>query len=269
MPFTYRECDCLPLLVDNEFEINDEMELAGHVGRIILGHFAHVKRILRELTTTPPRAEESAIGAAIGILQSTGKSKYDIEKRDGWVFQIISWLALFNANRGHSFYCQPPHDAPAQHGIDNVGIILDEHDVITNVIITEDKCTDDNHRVLIPRIWKEFEEFEMGGRNNKLVSRVSAMIDNLKDGDVLAANENNIYKSELRQYRVGINRNDEHQSKAQRIKLFKNYDTCVTGDEPLRRFASTLHQPDIRAWMEQFSVKVIQHLESLKPTTNV
>lgn len=264
MPFNYNDCDCLPLVIDNEFYINDEVKLAEYVGRIVLGHYVHVKKVINRLSSSPPFADINDIELAIIKLKRDGKTDKDIEKRDGWVFQMISWLSLFNKNTGKSFYCQQPHDAPAQHGLDGLGLLLNDKLEIDAITITEDKCTE-NHRVIIPKIWMEFEEFEKGKYNSKLVSRISAMIENIDGGRVLDANNNNIYKKQLWQYRVAINRNDIYQPASGRKGLFKGYDVCVTGTNPHRRFASTLYQKDIRAWMEQFSQKVINYLETQKP----
>jgi len=265
MPFNYNDCDCLPLVIDNEFYINDEDKLAEYVGRIVLGHYFHVKKIVNSLSSNPPFADRNDIELAITRLKKDGKAEYDIEKRDGWIFQMISWLSLFNKNAGRRFYCQQPHDAPAQHGLDGVGLLINDKLEIEAITITEDKCTE-NHRVVIPKIWEEFEQFERGEYNNKLVSRISAMIENVDGGRVLEANSNNIYKKSLWQYRVAINRNDTYQEQKKRMKLFKGYDDCVTGSAPHRRFASTLYQDNIRAWMEQFCEKVIKFLETQKPS---
>ena len=110
-------------------------------------------------------------------------------------FKLISWLALFIENKGKNFYCQQPHDAPAQHGLDGVAILL----IIVgeeNIVISEDKCTE-NQRVAIPKVWEDFTEFEKGVHNNQLVSRLSALIESLDHGNVLEANKNDIYKKEL------------------------------------------------------------------------
>lgn len=261
MPFEYNVCDCLPLVIDNEFSINDEELLAEYTAKIILGHFAHVKRIIRALATTNPLIGNDDIETAIAHLTYLGQTTIGIEKRDGWLFQIISWLALLIENDGENFYCQQPHDASAQHGLDGIGIIIDNQSVIEKIIITEDKCTD-NQRVQIPKVWKEFGEFEKGDHNNKLVSRISALIEHMEDGNVLEANRNNIYIKELRKYRVGINRNNTYETRPKREKLFKGYDGCVAGIDPHRRYASTLHVDDIRGWMEQFCQKVIQYLNA-------
>ena len=219
MPFNFNICDCSPLVIDNEIIIKDEDILAQHVGKIILGHFAHVKRIILALSTTTPVNDNFDIEIAIERLSSIGKEVKDIEKRDGWVFQIISWLALLIENKEKRYFCQQPHDAPAQHGLDGIAVILNNANSIESIIVCEDKCTE-NHRVLIPKIWTEFTEFERGDHNNKLVSRISALIEQLDEGNVLEANINSIYSKDVRKYRVGINRNNTYQSPPKRKKLF-------------------------------------------------
>lgn len=265
MPFTYSNCDCSPLVLDTEFDINNEELVAQYVGRIILGHYVHVKRIINTLSTIKPSLHKSEFDFAISRLEKDGKSENEIEKRDGWVFQIISWLSLLIENKGKHFYCQQPHDAPAQHGLDGVAVLLNKNLELEIIIITEDKCTV-NHRVIIPKIWTEFDQFEKGVHNNQLISRISALIENLNEGDVLEANKNNVYKKDLWRYRVGINRNDTYQTSEKRKKLFKGYDVCVTGIKPHRRYASTIFKNDIREWMEQFCKKIIHFLETEKNT---
>ncbi len=264
MPFKHTNTDCLPLVIDNEYEIENEDLLAEYVAMIILGHFSHVKRIIKALATQPLEHLNDEIDQAIEKLKSEGKEDKQIEKRDGWIFQMISWLALFSEYKDATFYCQQPHDAPAQHGLDGVAITLDDESKIKNIIITEDKCTT-NPRVVIPKVWSEFEEFEKGLHNNKLVSRVSALIETLDNGDILETNRNDIYNNNLRKYRLGINRNDSHQEvPRKRIKLFKGYDGCVKGEDPHRRYGATLYQPEIRLWMDDFCNKIIIYLNGKK-----
>jgi hypothetical protein len=265
MPFSYTAFDCLPLLIDNEIEIPNEKLLSEYVGQLILGHYVHVRTIIFALTSPKPSVNKSALDFAIKKLDGKGKTSKQIEKRDGWIFQMISWLALVNEKKSLDFYCQAPHDAPAKHGLDGIAVILGKTRKIENIIITEDKCTAGNQRTLIPKILTEFGQFEKGENDNKLVTCISSILDNLDSGKILAANQNNIYKPELRQYRIGMNRAAAHQSKKDRSALFKGFDESVRGATPHRRFASTFYHDDIRSWMEQFSKQIISYLQSTKP----
>jgi hypothetical protein len=266
MPFSFKLCDCKTLVVDKEFDILNEELLAQYVGRIVLGHYVHVKKIINDLSSTSPLLSQTGIDLAINKMKSEGKSQIELDKRDGWIFQIISWLVLYVENKGTRFYCQPPHDASAQHGLDGLAIVLDMDNKIQSLIITEDKCTE-NHRVVIPtQVWPEFERFETGVNNNKIVSRVSAMIEAIGDGSLLEANQNNLLDRNLWVYRLGINRDKKYESMAGRKKLFKGYDVFVKEDDPHRRFAATILRDEVREWMKELSLKVVRHLTSLKPT---
>lgn len=259
MPFAFKDCDCSPLVIDNEFSVENEDLLAEYVGKVVLGHYAHVKKIINRLSPETPNIPNEIIDIAIEKLNKPT----DIEKRDGWVFQIISWLVLVIQKNDEIYYCQQPHDAPAQHGIDGIGIVLNSDMKIKNIIITEDKCTT-NPRVLIPKIWKEFIDFENGTEDNKIVSRISSLLENIDDGIVLEAIQNDLYSKKLRKYRVGINRDDKYEELEKRKNLFKGYDTCVLDDDATRRTASTMHKNDIRDWMEKFSHKVVNYLQTQK-----
>lgn len=262
MPFRLSETMCLPLVIDNEYEIENEDLLAEYVGIIVLGHFSHVKRIISGLSTTGFFNINNEIELAVKKLDDKNKSDKEIQKRDGWIFQIISWLALFSEYKNTNFYCQQPHDAMAQHGLDGLAIILGDKFKIESIIITEDKCTI-NHRVVVPAVWKEFTEFENGLHNNKLVSRISALIENIDNGEVLEANKNDIYDKDLRKYRLGINRNNTYQEvPKKRENLFKGYDDCVKEDNPHRRYGATFYQDDIRNWMNNFCNKIISYLNT-------
>jgi len=262
MPFRFNKTECLPLVVDNEYEIINEYLLAEYVGNIILGHYAHVKRIINALATIPLKPNETEINMAIEKLSY--KDLKANEKRDGWVFQIISWLALFIEENDRNFYCQQPHDAPAQHGLDGIAIKFNDNYELEKIIISEDKFTE-NHRTIISDVWKEFASFEGGQFDNKLINRISALIENLDGGNILEKNKNDIYKNDFKRYRLGINRNKTYEEiPRKRIKLFSGFDTCVPGDDPLRRFGATFYKEDIRDWMESFCQKVIEYLNTQK-----
>jgi hypothetical protein len=261
MIFKRKKCDASPLVIDDEFEVINEEDLAKYVGDIVLGHYAHVKRIIKSLSSSPSSVSDNSIDSAIKYLTAS-----TIEKRDGWLFQIISWILLLTENTSKKYYCQQPHDAPAQHGLDGIAVILNDTLQIENIIIVEDKCTP-NQRAIFSGVWSEFKDFENRRFDNKIVSRISSMLENVNDGDVLEANKNDIYAQSLWSYRVCINRDSRYEGVEKRKKLFKGYDGCIINNTPHRRFAATIYKDNIRVWMNNFSAKVIEYLESLKIET--
>jgi len=262
MPITSTTLDCSPLLTDNEIEILDEQLLAVYIGNIILGDYFHIQQILNSRPTAPPTWPDRIIEHAIGKLNSLAR-----DKRDGWIFQIISWLTLFQENLGNDYHCQQPHDAAAQHGIDGLAIIFDDQLRIKTIVISEDKCSE-NPRVVIPEVWEEFAKYESGENDNKLVSRISAMISHLDSGRIFTANRNDIYRTEIRRYRLSINRNSTYNGMMKRKKLFKGYDEPIPDADCERRTGATLFSDDIRGWMDHMAQLVINYLDSQK-TGNV
>ncbi|RYY39052.1 MAG: hypothetical protein EOO08_12320 [Chitinophagaceae bacterium] len=263
MPISISHFDGSPLFNDYEIVILDEELLANYVAQVVLGFHLHIANILLSKAANAPKAPNRAIGMAIQTLSSA-----DDEKRDGWIFQIISWTAL-NSQYAHAgIKAQQPQDAPAQHGIDGLAILMDETGRITNIIITEDKCTKHPRQKIQSQVWPEFKQYEKGTYDNKIVGRVTALLAGKLTPEGLDSIYNDIFKEELRTYRVGVNRDKRYVDRRARIKLFDDYDNCIPGDCS-RRSSATLFKEDIRAWMKEFCAKVVSNLETMKGKSDV
>lgn len=258
MPFNLIDTDCSPLVFDYEYQIVNKDLLATYVGEMLLGHHLHITRILNSLSTILPTHPNESIDSIISKIQAT-----TVEKRDGWFFQMISWIVLAERNVGNKFYANYPHFAPAQHGIDGLAITLNTDNTLGSIIITEDKCTTNPRSKIQSQVFPEFEDFEKGKKNNALVSIISSLIGHLESGDILQEIQNDIFQNKFRIYRIGITRKDTHNSNDGRRNLFKDYDAVVP-DAISRRSGATIHLTDVRGWMQDFSVKVINYLESKK-----
>lgn len=185
-------------------------------------------------------------------------------KRDGWIFQMITWIAINKDFSGTNFFCQIPHDAPAQHGIDGLGVLLSPTNTLKAIVIAEDKYTEKPRRMLYKEVWPELKNYEKGTYDNKIVNRVTGLLDRFDDSVIDALIQDDIYKKDFRNYRVGITPEAKHNSSLKKKKLFKGYSTSVKGKDHLRRIGVTFEQADIRQWMDDFSVKVIAFLKSKK-----
>lgn len=258
MPISSSFNDFPPLVSDNEIVVGNLDHLAELIAEVMLGRYIHVQKILEAKTSTAI-SPDRIIDATINRLNNM-----DQDHRDGWIFQIISWIALHKDHIGQRYLAQQPHDAPAQHGLDGLAIVLDESDKIVKIIITEDKCTTNIRSTIKQKVWPEFLDFEEGSQDNKLVSRISALISQVDGGRILDENMNDIFNFDLRRYRVGINRTPKYNTAKKRKSLFKGYDGCVKGADNTRRTAATFFQTDIRAWMADMKIRIIEYLESKK-----
>lgn len=259
MPFNLIDTDCSPLVIDYEYEITDKDLLATYVGEMLLGHHLHIHRIINSLTTIFPVHPNDSIDQVISKIKSA-----TVEKRDGWIFQMISWIVLAHRNAGKRFFSNYPHFAPAQHGIDGLAVVLKDDHSLQSIIITEDKCTTSPRGKITQQVFPEFEAFENGGKNNALVSIIASLIGQLEAGDILQNVQNDIFNNNYRLYRIGITREERHNDNNGRKELFKNYEKCVSGATSERRSGSTIHFDNMRNWMQDFSDRVINYLESKK-----
>jgi hypothetical protein len=259
MPFKLIDTDCAPSFIDYEYEITNKDLLAEHVGEMLLGHHFHVLKIINSLSATLPIQPDKSIEKTIEKIYSA-----DPEKRDGWFFQMISWIVLAKRNNGKIFYSNYPHFAPAQHGIDGLAITLNENGTLETVFITEDKCTTSPRGKITQQVFPEFTAFEEGEKNNALIGIISSLISHLDAGKILESIQNDIFNNDFRQYRIGITRTEEHNDKKGRKALFKNYEKIIVGDKPARRSGATIYIGDLRNWMADFADKVISYLEGKK-----
>lgn len=259
MPFILRSTDCTPLIVDHEFEIADEDLLASYVGELLLGNHYYVKNIIDSLSNEIPESPNQSIDHILRELANANPS----EKRDGWLFQMISWLVLKIRYIGQSYYTQQPHGAPAHHGLDGMGIVLKPDHTLDKIIICEDKFAQNPRNKIQQQVWPEFRKIEAGEKDHVLVATISTLLGQVDAGRVLARMRNNIHDAAYRIYRVGANRLVAHNTELGRKGLFSGYDAVVPGEVP-RRTGATIYLPNHSDWMDGFYGKVVAYLNSKK-----
>lgn len=263
MPFTHTRTDHSPLFHETQLVINDLQKLAEQVGLLLLGKHRHVASILaaknRNITTSTATMIDRA------QRQLTVVTDEERWKRDGWLFQMMTWISVRMENPAVNLISQAPHTNPAQHGIDGLSIILTSANQIKALIIGEDKYTTNPRSTLKNQVWPEFELFEQGEFDSQLVTLTSVLLSHLGDDDIDTIVENDIYKKSNRVYRAGITPLPSQSTAAKRKKLFKGFDGCVSGPDQIRRQALTFSQTDIRHWMDDFSSKIYDFLETQRP----
>ncbi|MEZ2334657.1 hypothetical protein AB6735_03445 [Mucilaginibacter sp. RCC_168] len=263
MAFTLTLTDHSPLFTEVELTIPDEDVLAENIGFLLLGHQRHVQSILASKGRSDPSSTDLMIDdAQAKLVYATPEERY---KRDGWIFQLMTWIALRQQNVKSNFFCQIPHDAAAQHGIDGLGVRLTSQNRLEALVIAEDKYTENPRRTIKKFVWPDFEAFEKGTHDAQLVNRTTGLIDHLNDDEIDDLIENDIYQFKFRQYKAGITPEATHMSAAGKKRLFKKFDNCVKGSDHLRRIGVTFYQADIRSWMDDFCEKISDFLETQRP----
>src|ERR1051326_5013715 len=80
-----------PLCAGNRCTLLDKKRLSEYVAQLLLGQFLHVSRLLEGVTTAVPPTTIKAIDEVIQLLSTPGTENARWQ-RDGWVFQMISWV---------------------------------------------------------------------------------------------------------------------------------------------------------------------------------
>ena len=249
------------LCVGHVWEFVDREQLVELVAQVLIGKQRHVKKILEGVSGKAVRFEQNAVRDAVEKL--TVEQGSDPWHRDGLIFQIFSWLAA-NIASGSSSIIRPPHLIPAQKGFDGIQVDINDDDgSVSAVIIFEDKATTSPRDRIRDMVWPEFIAFHEGERESELEQEITTLIETRKDliADVDAAIETLIWKK-VRKFRVAITADAGHMNDAGIKRLFKDYDTTITADDPSYRRAEIVHIEGLRDWMEQFSQSVIHALQA-------
>lgn len=244
------------------WEIADEDRLVEDVARVALGQYRHVERILAGLTARPPTARAEHVADARDKLSPDADgSTY---RRDGWIFQVISWIAAHRC-KGAAII-RAPHIRKADHGFDGLQLELSEDGTaISAVVVCEDKATEKPRETITGKVWPEIVKLEGNERITELTHDVTAMLaSELRASSALDIDQavEKILWKDARRYRVSITVRDEHQADEARAALFAGYDQKAAG-AVIRRRAETICIPRMRDWMEAFAERVKARLTDL------
>ena len=262
MPISFtpvREKDCW---TGSTWSVDDEDHLSELIARVAIGQSRVVERVLHATDSLPPSYPLGGFAGARDLLTvESGENPYH---RDGWVFQIIAWIAA------HKFddeaLIRAPQMIAADKGLDGLIIEFDD-DGIAHVVICEEKATEHPRQKVKSAVWPEFEDFESGDRDNELVASVTALLERstYPDPDGTVAN---ILWQDKRAYRVAVTVGDKHSSSKGRRRLFKDYEKSVDGGVARRR-AETLYLEDVRDWIDGIAEKALAIVDNAEGNADV
>ena len=237
--------------------IQNEGYLAHLVARLLVGQYRHVQKILAN--EDPQRA--AMIGAA-GIDDLVSKMTVATEEaryhRDGWVFQMITWIAAKLIEP--ELMSAPPQSQSAMPGLDNL-FVRAEGNKVTQVVIGEDKATINERDTVRDKVWPELEDFETGRRDHELLNEITPILE--RNSGTLDVDEClvNLFWEQIRAYRVCITVAAPKDGNT-RKRLFKDFDKVAVGPVG-KRCAETFVVGALRPWMDSFCVKVINELRGM------
>jgi hypothetical protein len=244
----------------SDWSITDEDKLAALIARVALGQYRHVLKVLKDTDCIAYAPTRSALEGAIRTL--TAKDPEKPWQRDGWLFQVISWIAA-NIQEPETLK-SPPHIIHAHKGFDGLHLCLDaSNENVVLVIVCEEKATDGPRGKIINQVWPEFRLLEAGARDNELVSETTTLL--AQNGHLdpdRAVHE--ILWERSRVYRISITIGDKECSQEGRKALFKGYKNITPGDDVGKRRAETFHLSNLRGWMKRMAAKAIEAAKEME-----
>lgn len=258
MPIQLTKINNKSLLHGYTWKVADEQRLAELIAHVALGQARHVEKILLS-TGTLARPTDSARTAAIKMLTVTAGG--DPWHRDGWMFQVMSWLSAHKA--ASNSLISTPQMILADKGFDGIQLDFNASGNVSAVVIFEDKATDNARKTIREDVWPEFEKFESGSDENVLVAEVTGLLEKRQGTIDVDDVIRRIVWGDARHYRVSITVGVTHSTSKGRDRLFKDYDTKVPGVVKRRR-GETFYIDNLRVWMDGIANKALAYLSTLK-----
>ncbi|WDG17044.1 hypothetical protein [Microbacterium sp. Clip185] len=238
------------------WEPRDLDALATAVADLALGQWLHVEELLRSEEPWRVSGADYAIDGAISLL--TVPAGKDPWHRDGWVFQLVSWLAAVEENDGPA---RIPQMDQASKGFDGLQIAVNSRSgQPKRIVVFEDKATNSPRDTVRDDVWKSFAELETGSRNPALAAEVGYLLSRIPLTDPRKTIDHLMRKQSGRAYRVSIT-TKAHHARAERFNgLFDGFEETVPGKRRRRR-ANVLEIADLRPWMDDLCDRAIAVLE--------
>jgi hypothetical protein len=248
-----------PHATEFTWTLQDVRALACIVADVALGQVEHAESILQAAPVSsndPPTAQN--IEEAIRMVENM-----PVEHRDGWMFQVISWVAWHA--EGEMTIIRAPLPTATRQGFDGVSVsLIEENTVIESVMVSEDKATLNPRDMVRDKVLPDFGRLAKGELESQVRAELVALIKAggfqpssiLKQGD---------WRNRKR-FRASVC--TSHSSLPTAVELYEGFETTAPGDAGIRRGHRLLFD-DMRAFFEMLAGEVIASLEALKQDDNV
>jgi hypothetical protein len=233
--------------------VQDAAALAQALAAVLAQEYSLARRLVTGGAPTQPRKLSRQDADHIIAKRIRLNDRYH---RDGYLFQLIMWLAAQKDRQEHDLLALPHSQATAK-GQDGF-IVHRLGAAFHGATICEDKATERPRDTIREDVWPELKEYESGARNDELRSNIIATLGiggvPLEEAEALIQA---ISWSSARRYRVRITTEEPRG-----LRLFEGFETIISGLQDRRR-GETVMLPGLRAWMDQLAVAVETQLLAL------
>jgi len=243
-------------------------QLVSLLAWLVVGHVLHVEQILTGSVSDDPAITERMVDIAKEKLHCADRNTVDkyghavphpcVVHRDGWLFQLISWIVSSKEFPGTII--KTPQPRKTESGFDGLLLKLDGSTILY-VLMVEDKATDDPRNTVRNKVWPEFKSYETGERDPELVAEASVLLRHWPGIDA-----NQVVKAvdwlSKKRYRASVATTKDNLPA--QVHVFEGYEDTVPGD-PQRRLANLLLCANMRDFFEDLSHRISDELERMRP----
>lgn len=250
-----------------EWTVSDTQALAALIGVIALGQAEHAAQIIHELAPRGPAyTEAELIEDAKAQMRITGstpeKRTASRHRRDGFLFECISWIVARQSGDARTFLKDPHLDATT-HGLD--GLILQlapGKPEIVSAVICEDKCTAHPRTKFRDEVLKTFGEHHRGGKRARdlVANAVELIRDSGVRGTAAVKAAARVTDKAIRCYRAALT--TEALSVEGRARLFAGYNELEDLMQEQRIGATFALAVPLRDWFQTLADAVIAALDA-------
>lgn len=271
LPLTISAC-----LIDNDclgerWEVNSDADLSRLIAIIAMGQASEAAHILRELLpaapafTTPQLKAEARIRLTVQEETQTPRIGYPRWQRDGFIFEVISWIAAQQVY-GPGCPMMDPHTSATAQGLDGLLLELsaDKSDVLRTTVF-EDKCSDDPAYTFRYKVMPAFQDRHDNKRSAEIISVATVL---LRMAGIAHGNAARLAAAVTdrtrRRYRAAMAVTDASDNQNARKEIFEGYSKIEDIVQAQRLGACFVVPPELREWFEQLAQQAITYIESLE-----
>lgn len=270
-PLVFEACPIDGDCIGERWIAANDVELAALVAIVAMGQASQAAYILEELVPPEPAfsmqtlRQEAKIKLTVEEPASKPRNGYPQWQRDGFVFEVISWIAA-KTKHGEGALLKDPHVSATSQGLDGLMLQINAaKDEVQSITIFEDKCTDDPRETFLGKVIPAFKDRHANVRSAEIIDAAATLLRTAglrnKDAARLSAAVTNKAK---RKYRAAFSLPSNFDTLEERQKLFADYNRIKDIASEQRIGASFITSVEMREWIADLADKAIKYLDSLE-----
>lgn len=249
------------------WDVRVEEYLARAIAIVSMGQSLHAANIIRNFHPAEPAFIDISLfddaRASLQISGTTDKQRNTSRwHRDGFIFEVISWIAIQKTSSPRSLM-KSPHIKSTTQGLD--GLLLELYDSSSEIIratICEDKCSENPQNTFRYKVLPAFKRYHKGERARELVAEAASLLEKIcQDGTEATKAAAQVLALNTRRYRAALAIEKKFDSREEREKLFERFDELEGITQRQRAGATFVVEGDLREYFDRLAAAAVKFLD--------